>query len=659
MLLGLATLILAGLSTTKNERQARGRSHELRHRLGMRPALRGMARRYADVLKQYGEMPFWIVHQAIDMKVTSRLTTEEEGEGFRRLLGPADKFHPEGIEVEVPVNLPQRVELGPMIPWLAREIYRVLLKADAEDDYAWMRGRGYSAHRWAGVWARSIDEWEDIDVGSLLDWYTYSRPLLEDYTLEEADAVAKAWHRSLPIPAAKGGARNVHGEVLHRFDDGWTVQDLVTREQLAYESRRLNHCVGIPGHGYFRRMTQGKIQILSLRDEDGIPMMTWEVNLDGDGEPEYIEQAKGQENDLADAWDEEIAEHAWEYQDEHLPGMDHWSEDAWMVFMVAGSGKDIENPVERMEQLLLGMGSRVEDREGDAIASKTDDHEFGLIDELRRAWANLVNAGQISRLPGPVAGDQIYDFFATTSWDPVARTHTPKERRTAGPMWVWAEDEGEYSRNDDGDIPPLSIVAQEQIRRSDGSVLQVYVQVMLVYEAQRHAYMNGEWRAGVDVELRWKDGDGNTVLETSGFSSWDPRLPWTETSYIPFSRPGEPVRKRVEYLHAEWDQIKPFLAEAGWQQRGPNLMSLVREVENDHLVADLYEHLGGLTVDEENALAQAFPPELVLAELIETGSTAYAKAYEIRKATSPLLPIEGLDYAQLERFRGLRRRAGR
>ena len=370
MLLGLATLILAGLSMTKNEGQARGRAHELRHRLGMRPALRGMARRYADVLKQYGEMPFWIVLQAIDMKVTSRMTTEEEQEGFRRLLGPADKFHPEGLDhpptVEVPIDLPQRVELGPMIPWLAREIDRVLLKADAEDSYARMRGRpwGRSSHQWAGNWASTIDEWEDIDVGSLLDWYTYSRPLLEDYTMEEADAVAKAWHRSLPIPAAKGGARNVHGEVLHRFDDGWTVQDLVTREQLAYESRHLNHCVGIPGHGYFRRMTQGEIKLLSLRDDDGIPMMTWEVNLDGDGEPKYIEQAKGQENDLADAWGEEIAEHAWEYQDEHLPGMDHWSQDAWMVFMFAGGGRDIENPVERMEQFLLGMGSRVEGRGG-------------------------------------------------------------------------------------------------------------------------------------------------------------------------------------------------------------------------------------------------------------------------------------------------------
>jgi len=60
--------------------------------------------------------------------------------------------------------------------------------------------------------------------------------------------------------------------------DGYTVVRLMTPRALDVESKRMRHCVG---HGaYDEPLERGTIEIYSLRDPDGRPLITMEVALD-------------------------------------------------------------------------------------------------------------------------------------------------------------------------------------------------------------------------------------------------------------------------------------------------------------------------------------------------------------------------------------------
>ncbi len=62
-------------------------------------------------------------------------------------------------------------------------------------------------------------------------------------------------------------------EVVYQFHDGWTIQRLMTPEQLQYEGDEMGHCVG----DYIPEVDSGAMVVYSLRDPKGIPHVTMEV----------------------------------------------------------------------------------------------------------------------------------------------------------------------------------------------------------------------------------------------------------------------------------------------------------------------------------------------------------------------------------------------
>lgn len=142
------------------------------------------------------------------------------------------------------------------VPWVFREFNN--LQYDTPQDYI------DAANALASV-APHLPSWQrkaKVDINRL--------------SMAEAIARIEAWlEAQRPEPAHAG-------RVVYRFPDGWTVQRLVTEEQILSEGAVMRHCMRDPAKGYFKRtLCEGpfgpitpEIRIYSLRDTDGVPHVT-------------------------------------------------------------------------------------------------------------------------------------------------------------------------------------------------------------------------------------------------------------------------------------------------------------------------------------------------------------------------------------------------
>jgi hypothetical protein len=126
-------------------------------------------------------------------------------------------------------------------------------------------------------------------LSRIADWASEERPDIMRLSLKQVLHRERRWHAAMS--RKRKVARVSPAEIVMRFEDGWTVHQLRTAEQLASEGELLEHCVG--GHDYARRCAEGKIEIYSMRDPDGISRYTIEV---WPGARRAIHQVKGLKN---------------------------------------------------------------------------------------------------------------------------------------------------------------------------------------------------------------------------------------------------------------------------------------------------------------------------------------------------------------------------
>jgi len=122
------------------------------------------------------------------------------------------------------------------------------------------------------------------------DWYLNNQPLdLIGFTLEEAMAASEQWHETCHL----GGPKKYEQQnVVYRWPDGWTVQDVQSSNDLEAEGNLMGHCVG--GAHYKEMVESGAGKIFSLRDKGGKPHATIETDLHPEGM--YVNQIQGREN---------------------------------------------------------------------------------------------------------------------------------------------------------------------------------------------------------------------------------------------------------------------------------------------------------------------------------------------------------------------------
>lgn len=98
-------------------------------------------------------------------------------------------------------------------------------------------------------------------------------------------------------------------KILHKFDNGYTLVKLTTKENFDREGKLMNHCVA----GYYDRYNKEQnFMILSMRDKDNKPLATIEAKMRFD--TLRIEQIKGRAN--REVYDYETAKLFFNYLEE-------------------------------------------------------------------------------------------------------------------------------------------------------------------------------------------------------------------------------------------------------------------------------------------------------------------------------------------------------
>lgn len=112
----------------------------------------------------------------------------------------------------------------------------------------------------------------EAKLPQIADWAKHTKPNLSAVSVAQAIAEASAFEppeSTAPVP---------QGEIIYRFADGWTVQNLTTPEQIFAEGLAVQNCLREKQNGpnYARDVKRGSTQILSLRSPQGRPAVSIE-----------------------------------------------------------------------------------------------------------------------------------------------------------------------------------------------------------------------------------------------------------------------------------------------------------------------------------------------------------------------------------------------
>ena len=156
-------------------------------------------------------------------------------------------------------------------PWLGRELVRLKKQGHVMEggSPAWMewssrvKGKGSAIALWQRQTRADLGQWR-------LDAVLEAR---EDFELEQRGDIPQ-------------------GMIIYEFDDGWTVQELSTGEELEAEGEVMQHCVGSYCPLGSTLAEQGNIIVYSLRDPKGRPHATMETREGWD----RFTQVQGKQN---------------------------------------------------------------------------------------------------------------------------------------------------------------------------------------------------------------------------------------------------------------------------------------------------------------------------------------------------------------------------
>jgi len=131
-----------------------------------------------------------------------------------------------------------------------------------------------------------------LPLSEVLDWTQATHPDLTQWTWRNAEREADAWHRSLM--ARQGYRAPVPPDiVLTTWADGATLVRLTTPESFDAEGISMGHCLRRTLH-YWDDVTRGEMMIASYRDPQGVPQVTFELDLRS--RPPHATQVQGPGN---------------------------------------------------------------------------------------------------------------------------------------------------------------------------------------------------------------------------------------------------------------------------------------------------------------------------------------------------------------------------
>ena len=145
-----------------------------------------------------------------------------------------------------------------------------------------------------GIYDNFSDKMDEI-----YDWYRSSNLDISSYSPEQAIQATDEWHRMM---AGQGEGVNyeptqpesiVYGPEWKNPEwQGWTIQKVISENDLLVEGNRMDHCVG----SYCENVERDTSAIYSLRDPQNNPHITMEVEGGSGYNPGNITQIQGKSN---------------------------------------------------------------------------------------------------------------------------------------------------------------------------------------------------------------------------------------------------------------------------------------------------------------------------------------------------------------------------
>jgi hypothetical protein len=134
------------------------------------------------------------------------------------------------------------------------------------------------------LWKTLNVYWDDVGLPSVnpvvlgyefavRDWMLATNPTVARMTWVQAVEAAEAWHTELAESKRLSLAAEITGQILHRWPDGWTLQNLVTKQMMLDEGEIMGHCIGSAPH-YWANTQAGKAAVWSLRDHRNVAHVT-------------------------------------------------------------------------------------------------------------------------------------------------------------------------------------------------------------------------------------------------------------------------------------------------------------------------------------------------------------------------------------------------
>lgn len=327
-----------------------------------------------------------------------------------------------------------------------------------------------------------VEETENLFL-HIRDWVTHTRPNLASFDLDRAVRASDEWHRA-QAGKGKGLVYDGTGEIIHEWDDGWSVRTVTSPNDLKVEGSLMQNCVA----SYASAVAAGTSRIFSLRDPNNQPHATIEL----DGGKDAVKQIQGKQNKKP------IKEYR-ERVGEWLQAMGAFK------LIVGGYGEnDITFRIWESYDL-AEAGYAINDyySQGDSYGDYGEDEEYGvpLVEEIEWDDPNLVLDSVIDK----------YDRNLKSASDPKQGRHRDYHlRRLANLDVEWADDLAGAlvhmcERGEIGETPTEEAIAHRKIQLFEEAAKRYYALYQI--EDETGYWPDSDWVDAYYAELGTKVPD--------------------------------------------------------------------------------------------------------------------------------------------------------
>lgn len=108
------------------------------------------------------------------------------------------------------------------------------------------------------------------NIYNISDWVYVTESKIKGYTLKDAIAESEKWHNERNDSHIVAYSPTKEENILIKYPNGWTWQKVVGSNDIKFEGKKMNHCVG----NFCSSVAKDQVVVYSLRDQENNPQIT-------------------------------------------------------------------------------------------------------------------------------------------------------------------------------------------------------------------------------------------------------------------------------------------------------------------------------------------------------------------------------------------------